>query len=163
MKIIHLFIQNLSRFFISAVFLAGGMRNVLHWYETEKSIMGVLLDWQSYVDFSQDAQIFFSILLSWTPLLQLIATVLLLTGGILLLLGIRERLAASLLILFLVPATVLYHPFWWIEGIGYELQAIMFLKNLSLLGCLIQILLQNGLFKSAGDSEASEQISHLYR
>lgn len=144
MRYIRTFFLNLSRFFLSAVFLAGAVKNIVHWHETEKNIMSTLAEWQSYVDFSQDAQIFFSIVIPWTSLLQIAATLLLLSGGLLLLLGIREKLAASLLVLFLVPVTILYHPFWWTDGVGYELQAVMFLKNLAILGCLMQILVRKG-------------------
>lgn len=142
MKLFRLGILTISRFFASAVFLAGAIKNILFWHETERSIMDVLADWQSHFGFSQDLQVFFSLLISWGSALLLLATVFMLAGGLMLLLGVREKLALSLLILFLIPATVLYHPFWWVDGIAHELQTIMFLKNLAILGCLLQLLIR---------------------
>jgi uncharacterized membrane protein YphA (DoxX/SURF4 family) len=143
MWLIRLSLITLCRFFTSSVFLAGAVKNILHWHETEKNIMSVLSEWQSHCGFSQEMQIFFSWLISWSSLLLLCASLLCLVGGLLVLLGFRERLGVSLLVVFLIPVTVLYHPFWWAEGSLYELQAIMFLKNIAILGCLIQILVRD--------------------
>ena len=44
------------------------------------------------------------------------ATLFQLLGGLLVLLGIKEKLGATLLILFLIPVTVLMHSFWMVEG-----------------------------------------------
>lgn len=161
MKILNLLILSSARFFTSAVFLAGAVKNILNWHETEKNLMSVMADWQAHVDFSQEAQIFFSVIIPWTSLFLLIATVLMLVGGLLLLLGIRERLGVSLLIIFLIPATLLFHPFWWIDGVAYELQTVMFLKNLAILGCLIQILFQNNHASSSREQEERESFSSL--
>jgi uncharacterized membrane protein YphA (DoxX/SURF4 family) len=133
----------LARFFISSVFLAGGVKNILHWHETETELLNVLSDWQSYVGFSQKTQIFFAMLIPWAPILESLATILLFAGGLSILLNIKEKVGTFFLILFLIPATILYHPFWWAEGVDYELQTVMFLKNLSILGCLFQMLLWN--------------------
>jgi putative oxidoreductase len=103
--------------------------------------MSVLAEWQSHFGFSQEAQIVFSYMISSGAILLIFATFLLLSGGLLLLLGIRERLGLSLLILFLIPATLLFHPFWWVEGPAHETQVAMFLKNCAILGCLLQMLL----------------------
>jgi uncharacterized membrane protein YphA (DoxX/SURF4 family) len=142
MKLFRLGILTISRFFASAVFLAGAIKNILFWHETERGIMDVLADWQSHFGFSQELQIFFSLLISWGSVLLLLATVLMLAGGLMLLLGMREKLALSLLVFFLIPATILYHPFWWVDGVAHELQTIMFLKNLAILGCLLQLLVR---------------------
>ncbi len=140
MNPIRLFFATLSRFFMSAVFIAGAVKNILDWHETEKSILTVLVEWQTYVDFSQSAHEILSFFIPWVSVLQLGATFVLLLGGLLLLLGSREKWAASLLLLVLIPATVLCHPFWWIEGPARDLQMVMFLKNLSLIGFLIHML-----------------------
>lgn len=142
MKIFRLGILTIARFFSSAVFLAGAVKNILFWHETERGILDVLADWQSHFGFSQELQIFFSILISWGSVLLLLATIFMLAGGLMLLLGVREKLALSLLIVFLIPATVLYHPFWWVDGVAHELQTVMFLKNLAILGCLLQLLVR---------------------
>lgn len=81
-------------------------------------------------------------MIPWTPILLLFATLFELCGGLSILLGYREKLGAILLILFLIPATVLMHQFWFVEGAMRELQLTHFLKNLAILGGLILFTLQ---------------------
>ncbi len=161
MKLFRLGILTISRFFASAVFLAGAVKNILFWHETERGVMDVLAEWQSHFGFSQDLQVFFSVLISWGSVLLLFATVLMLAGGLMLLLGIREKLALSLLIVFLIPATILYHPFWWVDGVTHELQVVMFLKNLAILGCLLQLLVREEPVESMRMSDEMERQSSM--
>src|SRR5258706_1643017 len=61
--------------------------------------------------------------------------VLALAGGLSVLLGYRARLGAWLLVLFLVPVTVMLHNFWAVsDPMMHQLQQVMFLKNLALIG-----------------------------
>ncbi|HEX2582775.1 MAG TPA: DoxX family protein [Chlamydiales bacterium] len=133
----------LARFLLSAVFLASGVNKLFHWRETETQLMGVLSDWQSYLSFSETAQSFFTSVILFTPVLLIIATALELFGGLLVLLGIKEKTGAALLLIMLVPATLLYHQFWFVESAAKELQQVMFLKNLAIMGGLIMVLLQS--------------------
>lgn len=68
------------------------------------------------------------------------AVVLEIGGGLLLLLGVRARYAAFALMVFLVPATVIYHDFWQYTGPEQQAQLIQFLKNTAILGGLIVVL-----------------------
>ena len=60
-------------------------------------------------------------------------------GGLALLFLPRPRLAAMLLILFLLPTTLLFPGFWTLEGLERQRQMIQFLKNLAIAGGLLQI------------------------
>ena len=142
MKFFRGCVEILARFFISAVFLAGAMKNILNWHETETNMINVLFDWQSYSSFSEDVQTFLAWITPWVSVLELLATAFLLVGGLFVLLGIKEKLGAALLLLFIIPTTILYHPFWFFEGPMRELQAAMFLKNLAILGCLLLLLMR---------------------
>jgi putative oxidoreductase len=58
-----------------------------------------------------------------------------LAGGLSVLLGYRAKLGAWLLVLFLVPVTLAAHRFWGIpDPREAELQLIMFMKNVSMIG-----------------------------
>jgi putative oxidoreductase len=58
-----------------------------------------------------------------------------LAGGLSVLLGYRARIGAWLLIVFLVPVTVMLHRFWGLpDPVAAQLQQIMFMKNVSMLG-----------------------------
>ncbi len=150
MKFIRFSTIFLTRFFISSIFLAGGINKILNWHETEKMVSNVLCDWQSYLAFSESAQNGLAVLVPWTPLILMAGTLFELVGGLLILLGLKEKLGASLLILFLIPTTVLMHQFWFIETGDRELQTAMFLKNLAILGGLFMILL-HGVQARAGE------------
>ncbi len=64
--------------------------------------------------------------------------VLLLAGGLSILFGYKIRVGAKLLILFLIPATLLFHL-----NLADQMQQIQFLKNLGLMGGLL-LLIQTG-------------------
>ena len=68
-------------------------------------------------------------------LLLLGAIVFLLLGSIAVILGIKARWGAVLLILFLIPTTIIYHP----PMSGDEKDLIQFLKNLALIGGLLMV------------------------
>lgn len=62
-----------------------------------------------------------------------------LLGGLMVLSGYRARLGAVLLIVFIVPATLIFHNFWAFEGMERQQQMINFLKNISILGGLLVV------------------------
>jgi putative oxidoreductase len=61
--------------------------------------------------------------------------VLAIAGGLSILLGYHARIGASLIALFLVAITPMMHNFWAVKDpMMAQMQMIMFLKNLSMLG-----------------------------
>lgn len=61
-------------------------------------------------------------------------------GGLSILLGYKARIGAWLLVLFLVPVTIMMHNFWAIaDPMAAQMQRIMFMKNLSMLGSALLI------------------------
>src|SRR5580658_538293 len=65
-------------------------------------------------------------------------------GAFSLLLGIEPRLGALLLLLFLIPVTVMYHPFWKRSGADFVTEADHFLSNLAIIGGLLVIVALGG-------------------
>ncbi|MGB7977637.1 MAG: DoxX family protein [Chlamydiales bacterium] len=143
MKVIHLCFNVLGRFFISLVFLAGAVNKILHWHENEKSLLNTLCEWQANVGFSDGLSGSVSSIIPFTPLLLLAATLFEFLGGLSVLLGYKEKWGALLLIFFLIPATMVMHPFWFVEGVPREVQLGHFLKNLAIIGGLILFTLRN--------------------
>src|SRR5271155_102319 len=72
-------------------------------------------------------------------LFHLVTVVVQLGGGLSLLLGIEAQLGALLLSLFLIPVTVMYHPFWKRSGADFVTEADHFLSNLAIIGGLLVI------------------------
>jgi putative oxidoreductase len=60
-------------------------------------------------------------------------------GGLGLLLGMKARLVALLLVFFLLPTTFIFHNFWTYPPEQAQLQMTMFLKNLAIIGGLLRI------------------------
>jgi len=61
--------------------------------------------------------------------------VLAIAGGLSILLGYRANLGAWLIVLFLVPVSLMMHKFWTVtDPMMAQLQMILFMKNVSMLG-----------------------------
>jgi uncharacterized membrane protein YphA (DoxX/SURF4 family) len=58
----------------------------------------------------------------------------LMLGSLALILGLKARWGAVLLIVFLIPTTIIYHP-----PMGNEGELIEFMKNLALIGALLMV------------------------
>lgn len=66
--------------------------------------------------------------------------VLALVGGLSILLGYRAKLGAWLIILFLIPVTLMLHNFWVVKDPTMaQMQMVMFMKNVSMLGAALLI------------------------
>jgi putative oxidoreductase len=66
--------------------------------------------------------------------------ILALAGGLSILLGYRARIGAWLIVLFLAAVTPMMHKFWGVtDPMMYQMQFVMFLKNLSMLGAALLI------------------------
>src|SRR5580692_6710414 len=64
-----------------------------------------------------------------------------LVGGLSILLGYKSRWGAVLIILFLIPVTIMMHNFWAVtDPMMKQMQMVMFLKNVSMLGAALMIL-----------------------
>jgi len=70
----------------------------------------------------------------------LISGVLLLVGGVTLLLGITPRVGIVAIVLFLVPVSLLMHPFWTEQGVARIVDMTSFSKNVALLGAVLMLL-----------------------
>jgi putative oxidoreductase len=70
------------------------------------------------------------------PTLIMAGRALQLVAGIALVIGWHERIAALLLALFLIPATLTAHDFWAAAGPEFQGQLVNFLKNLAMFGGL---------------------------
>jgi putative oxidoreductase len=63
-----------------------------------------------------------------------------LTGGILILLGLQARLAAMILFVYLIPATLFFHPYWTFEGQELMKHFHLFFKNLAIMGGMVFVM-----------------------
>ncbi len=67
------------------------------------------------------------------------AIFLLVLGGTLVLIGYRSGLGAFLLVLYWIPVTFIVHSYWHYPPDEQRIQAILFTKNLAILGGLLMV------------------------
>ena len=70
----------------------------------------------------------------------IIAIVVELGGGIMIVVGWKARWASAALFIFVLIASVVFHAFWAVEADQVQLQNIMFMKNIAIMGGLLYIM-----------------------
>jgi uncharacterized membrane protein YphA (DoxX/SURF4 family) len=126
----------LGRICLSLVFICLVANQILNWDQTQQTFDTSVSDWIVYPGLHDQIQRVFNVLLSYSSLMVVLGAIFAGIGGLLVLLGIKVRLGAILLILFLIPLTLIMHAFWMYEGSVREMQMVMFLKNVSIIGGL---------------------------
>jgi putative oxidoreductase len=75
--------------------------------------------------------------------------------GLAVLAGFQTRISAWLLFVYLVPATLLFHNFWAMQGMEQQDNMAHFMKNLAIMGGLL-ILAANGAGGYSVDARANK-------
>lgn len=70
----------------------------------------------------------------------IIAIVVELGGGIMIAVGWKARWGAAALFIFVLIASVIFHAFWAVEADQVQLQNIMFMKNIAIMGGMLYIM-----------------------
>jgi len=86
------------------------------------------------------------------PLPEVVAGLVILleiAGGLALVIGWRAREAGIALALFVIAATLLFHPFWSADAAAFSNQLNHFLKNVAILGALMMVAASSGHHESA--------------
>ena len=125
----------LARILLSLFFIWNGANLIGDWVQSSDMLGGKLAHIVGEAVGNQGVALAHVILL--------LEVLCLLVGGLLLLIGFRGRLAAFLLILFLVPDTLVLHSFWTVDPanvLAYTEHLTHFLKNVGLLGGLLLVM-----------------------
>ncbi len=75
-------------------------------------------------------------------ILLVITIVVELGGGLMVLLGWQARLAASVLFLWMIPVTYIFHAYWGLPADQMQMQFINFQKNMAIMGGMLYIIAQ---------------------
>ena len=126
----------LGRICLSLLFICLVANQILNWDVTQHSFDTSVSNWILHPGLPDNIQKVFHLLLSYSSLMMILGVVFAGLGGLMVLLGIKVRLGAILLILFLIPLTLIMHAFWMFEGSMRETHMLMFLNNVSILGGL---------------------------
>lgn len=110
----------LGRVLLSAIFVMSGAQKVFNWNQTSEQMAneGMVM----------------------IPLFLIAAILFEVGGGLSVLLGCWARVGATMLIIFLIPTTLIFHDFWTYEGEERQTQMIHFMKNLAIMGGVMLIL-----------------------
>jgi putative oxidoreductase len=114
----------IGRVLLSAIFLMSGVHKITAWSDTAERM-------------SSEGMVMVPVWLAAAMLCEI-------CGGLSILLGWWTRVGATVLILFLIPTTVIFHDFWTYEGAQQQMQMINFMKNLAILGGLFVLLAAGG-------------------
>ncbi len=118
MSTYHPTISLLGRILLSAIFLVSGISKISDWNGTAGMMSAHGM--------------------SAVPFFLTVAILVEIVGGLALLTGWHTRLAALMLFLYLIPTTLIFHNFWAVQGAAQQMQTIHFLKNLAIMGGLLE-------------------------
>lgn len=110
----------IGRIFLSAIFIFEAIDTTL-FFEKTKLTMN-----QFGLTSNQDMMLYGAIFL-------------LITGGLMVLLGYRSTLGAILLLVYWVPVTFIVHDFWTFPAPELRIQSILFMKNIAITGGLLML------------------------
>lgn len=105
--------------------------------------MCILFLWagiNKFLDYDNTAKYMQSYGMTMIPLFLYGAAAVEILGGLSLLLGYYTRAGASILLLFLIPTTLIFHSFWLLEGNERSMEMTHFLNNLAIFGGLLYVL-----------------------
>ena len=110
----------------------------------ERTLYDTLTAWQRvqlarHIDRPQTADYVASKDMPLIPVLLPAAALVEILGGLSLLLGLRARIGALVLFVFLIPTTLVFHNFWAHSGMEQMNQMQHFLKNVTIMGGLLMI------------------------
>jgi uncharacterized membrane protein YphA (DoxX/SURF4 family) len=127
------FLYQLGRILFALPFIVFFVLKVVNWQSSMDSLGQALSMWKTEVEGSFLGS-FIGVMQQLDLVLLILACLFEGLGGILLLFGIRTRLAGWLLVLFLLPVTIFMHPFWFADATSRFPMLADFFKNLALLG-----------------------------
>ena len=114
------YLNPLARFLVALIFIMSGVGKVFGFSETAGMMKGVGFP---------------------APNLFLVGAILLeIIGGVFLLVGYKARWGALSLIVFLIPATLIFHAANLADPAQTQQQVIEVLKNLAILGALVKFM-----------------------
>ena len=129
-----------GRLFISTLFILSALNKIFQWQQTQSGLINLFCDWQGYVGFFPSLSKMFSHFITWVPEVLILVTALELIGAGMIFFNIKVRFGAFLLVLFMIPATILLHPFWFVTQSKMISEMVLFLKNLAIIGGLFYII-----------------------
>lgn len=144
----------IARLFISIIFLLAGFAHIADFDGMESSLTNALYSIAEHSAGKVWIQRAVEEVMPLVPLLSILALVCLIVGAVLVLIGVKYKFGASLLIIFLLPVNFIMHHFYLLDGPDKQAQLNSFLKNLAVLGGLILLTLHSNSRSEVFDEDA---------
>lgn len=106
---------------------------------TGLSLLFIIAGLKKLLGFSATASAMSAMGLPFADVLLVLTIAIELGGGLLLLIGFKPRLAAGLIALFVIPVTLIYHPYWTFPAMEQGTQLTLFYKNFAIVGGLLYV------------------------
>lgn len=129
-----------GRIFLSLLFIFSAIDKLWDWQNSEGGLVSLFCDWHTSLNQFPVLQDIFASLLLWVPYILAMIVILEFIGGLMLLFGIKPRLAVVLILIFFIPSTILLHHFWFLPHEKRELEFAFFMKNVAIIGGLLIVL-----------------------
>ena len=113
----------IARILVSGIFIYEAIDSIVFFKETRETMTEYHITW------NQD-------------LLLIGAIVLLMLGGTLILIGYRMGLGGVLVLLYWIPVTFIVHSFWTFSSELVRLEALIFAKNLAIVGAVLLVMIK---------------------
>ena len=126
----------LGRIFLSIIFILFGVSSGMNWDVSYTDLDAAIVNLQMYSGNFQFIGTFLDQIVSYTSVILAFGIFFQVVGGLLVFFGIKQRLGATFLSIYIISATLIYYPFWFYEGEQFTANLILFLKNLAMLGGL---------------------------
>ena len=120
MQAVEKFGPVVGRILLALIFLMSGINKVLNWEGTEGYMASVGMP--------------------MVTLFLIGAVVLEIGGSLSVIAGFKARWGALALIVFTIPTTLIFHAYWAVDPAQMQIQQIMFMKNLAMVGGLLIIM-----------------------
>ncbi len=115
------------------------------------SVIFIIAGFKKIIGFAGTAGYMASKGLPMVEVLLVLTIIIELGGGIMILLGWQARWAATAIFFFLIPVTIVFHPFW-VEG-----QFNAFFKNLAIMGGMVYIMVYGSGPMSMGSDHCGKE------
>jgi uncharacterized membrane protein YphA (DoxX/SURF4 family) len=138
MQLLKILFCIIGRMLLSSIFIIAGINKCLNFSSAKEGYLEILGKWHMVTD-NTFLEKLFNLMAEQANLFLGTATALELVGGGLIFIGIFARIGAWCLIFFLIPVTLVFHPFWILQSPEKDLQLVMFMKNLSILGGMLMV------------------------
>ncbi|MCB1072078.1 MAG: DoxX family protein [Chlamydiales bacterium] len=130
----------IARGCFSLIFIVAGVGKLMNWQGTVDQLVLTFSEWYMHFEGSLITRDMHELLVSSGYTILSVATCLEIVGALFILTGFKVRIGALLLLIFMIPVTLIMHPFWFSIGSEMQRELSIFLKNLSLIGALLYFL-----------------------